>query len=129
MKQTYEKLPEAELDVMLALWKFSEPVRTSVLLGELSGQRSWTLSTLKVLLGRLVEKGYVEVTRDRRFTLYRALLPEAEYRQGETRGLARRFYEGSVKTMIAQLVQEEPLTAQEIRELEEILKRAGEHNG
>lgn len=129
MKRTFEKLPEAELDVMLALWRFREPVRTSVLLGELNHHRSWTLSTLKVLLGRLAEKGYVEVTRDGRFTLYRALLPEAEYRQGETRGLARRFYEGSVKTMIAQLVQEEPLTAQEIRELEEILRRAGERDG
>ena len=129
MKRIFEKLPEAELDVMLALWKFPEPVRTSVLLGKLNQRRSWTLSTLKVLLGRLVERGYVEVTRDGRFTLYRALLPEAEYRRGETRGLARRFYEGSVKTMIAQLVQEEPLTAQEIRELEEILKQAGERDG
>lgn len=129
MKQGYEKLPEAELDVMLALWRHTAPVRTAVLLAELNEEHTWTLPTLKVLLGRLVEKGYVEVTRDGRFTLYRALLQERAYRRGETHSLARRFYQGSVKTMVAQLVQEEGLTAQDIRELEELLKKAGERHG
>lgn len=128
MKQTHEKLPEAELDVMLALWQYSQPVRTAALLAQLNQSHSWTLPTLKVLLARLVEKGYVEVTRQGRFTLYRALLEEKAYRRGETKNLARRFYQGSVKAMVAQLVQEEPLTAQDIRELEELLKKAGEQN-
>ena len=70
-KKPLEKLPEAELDVMLALWTHTQPVRTARLLEDLA-DKAWSLSTLKVLLGRLADKSFVEVTREGRFTLYRA---------------------------------------------------------
>ena len=73
MERKLEKLPDAELDVMLALWRYRSPVRTSQILGDVRDARNWSLSTLKVLLGRLADKGFVEVTRQGRFTLYRAL--------------------------------------------------------
>ena len=65
------KLPEAELDVMLALWEFTQPARTACILEKVQARRAWTVSTLKVVLGRLVEKGFVEETRQGRFTLCR----------------------------------------------------------
>ena len=61
-KKPLEKLPEAELDVMLALWTHTQPVRTARLLEDLA-DKAWSLSTLKVLLGRLADKSFVEVTR------------------------------------------------------------------
>ena len=45
------KLPEAELDVMQALWSFSQPVRTARILEALQARRTWSASTLKVVLG------------------------------------------------------------------------------
>ena len=51
-KKPLEKLPEAELDVMLTLWTHTQPVRTARLLEDLA-DKAWSLSTLKVLLGRL----------------------------------------------------------------------------
>lgn len=122
---TVERLPEAELDVMLALWQFDQPARTARILQEVSARRAWTLPTLKVILGRLVEKGYAEVSREGRFALYRATLQEEEYRRQETRGIARRYFGNSVKKMIASLVQEEDLTGADIAELEAILQKAG----
>ena len=122
------KLPEAELDVMLALWSFSQPVRTARILEALQARRTWTASTLKVVLGRLVEKGFVEETRQGRFTLYRALVPEEEYRRSETRHMLGRFYgyyKNSVAGMVAALVQDEGLSQAELAELEDILRRAG----
>ena len=50
---TQERLTAAELDIMLCLWKYTQPVRTARLLEDLQPVHSWTLSTLKVLLGRL----------------------------------------------------------------------------
>lgn len=119
------KLPEAELDVMLALWSFSQPVRTARILEALQARRTWTASTLKVVLGRLVEKGFVEETRQGRFTLYRALVPEEEYRRSETRHMLGRFYGNSVKNLVAAPVQDEGLSQAELAELEDILRRAG----
>lgn len=118
-----ERLPEAELDVMLALWQFDGPVRTARILEAVSARHSWTLPTLKVLLGRLVARGFVEETRQGRFTLYRALVAEADYRSREARTLAGRFFGNSMKNMIAALVQDAELTGQDIAELEELLHK------
>ncbi len=99
-KKPLEKLPEAELDVMLALWTHTQPVRTARLLEDLA-DKAWSLSTLKVLLGRLADKSFVEVTREGRFTLYRARVREEDYRRMETNGLLRRYYKNSVAGMVA----------------------------
>ena len=104
-KKPLEKLPEAELDVMLALWTHTQPVRTARLLEDLA-DKAWSLSTLKVLLGRLADKSFVEVTREGRFTLYRARVREEDYRRMETNGLLRRYYKNSVAGMVAALVQD-----------------------
>ena len=124
-KSAKTRLPESELEVMLALWRNSQPVRTSELLQQLLKTHSWTLSTLKVLLGRLEEKGFVEVTRQGRFTLYQALVREEDYRRSETKGLLKRYYQNSVKSMVAALVSEGDLTEEDLAELEEIIRAAG----
>ena len=121
-----EKLPEAELDVMLCLWRHTRPVRTAQILQELAPDRAWSLSTLKVLLGRLTDKQWVELTREGRFTLYRALVSEADYRKKEMGGLLHRYYKNSVKSMIASLVNEEGLSAEDLAELSDIIRKAGE---
>ena len=124
-KKPLEKLPEAELDVMLALWTHTQPVRTARLLEDLA-DKAWSLSTLKVLLGRLADKSFVEVTREGRFTLYRARVREEDYRRMETNGLLRRYYKNSVAGMVAALVQDEALTGSELAELKGLLRKAGE---
>ncbi len=117
------KLPDSELEVMLVLWQHEEPIRTAQVLAEID--REWTLSTVKALLTRLAEKGFAQVSRKGRFTLYKALVSEEEYRRTETKGLLRRYYKNSVKSMVAALVNEESLTGAELAELEEIIRNAG----
>lgn len=69
----------------------------------------------------------MEVTREGRFTLYRARgAREEDYRRMETNGLLRRYYKNSVAGMVAALVQDEALTGSELAELKELLRKAGE---
>lgn len=117
-------LPESELEVMLCLWHFSEPVRTARLLAAVSADKNWTLSTLKVLLARLENRGFVECTREGRFTLYRALISEESYRRQETTGLLKRFYRNSAKQMIASLVTDSDLSEQDLSELAALIEKA-----
>lgn len=58
-KKPLEKLPEAELDVCSRCGRTRQPVRTARLLEDLA-DKAWSLSTLKVLLGRLADKSFVE---------------------------------------------------------------------
>ncbi|MFR1358972.1 MAG: hypothetical protein ACLSBB_17390 [Ruthenibacterium lactatiformans] len=53
-KKPLEKLPEAELDVMLALWTHTQPVRTARLLEDLA-DKAWSLSRSGPA-GRLADK-------------------------------------------------------------------------
>ena len=124
-----EKLPEAELDVMLSLWKDTQPVRTARIWEDLRQDHDWTLSTVKARLTRLADKGWVDVTREGRFTLYRAAVSEEEYRRRETGGLLRRYFDNSPKKLIAALVQESELSGEDIAELEELIRKAREENG
>ena len=117
------KLPESELEIMLVLWEHTEPIRTAQIMAEV--RRDWTLSTVKALLGRLAEKKFVEVTREGRFTLYRALVREQDYRRRETHGLLRRYYKNSVADMVASLASAGDLTDQDFDELEELIRKAG----
>ncbi|MDD3204081.1 MAG: BlaI/MecI/CopY family transcriptional regulator [Pygmaiobacter massiliensis] len=119
-------LPESELEVMLCLWRFSEPVRTARLLAAISADKSWTLSTLKVLLARLEAKGFVDCTREGRFTLYSARISEESYRLQETTGLLKRFYRSSAKQMIASLVTDSNLSEDDLSELAALIEKAGE---
>jgi predicted transcriptional regulator len=65
------KLSEAELDTMLMLWECSEPIRPSELLVLLNNHgHSWSISTLQTLLARLMAKGAVEITYQKRFHYY-----------------------------------------------------------
>lgn len=65
------KLSEAELDTMLMLWECKEPIRPSELLIRLNENgHNWTISTLQTLLSRLLGKGAVVMTKQRRFHYY-----------------------------------------------------------
>lgn len=119
-------LPESELEVMLCLWQHTEPVRTAVLLEQVNQEKQWTLSTLKVLLARLEQKGFIECTRQGRFTLYRALVPQAEYRKKETAGLLGRYYQNSAKQMVASLVECGQLTDTDLAEIAAMIAKAGD---
>lgn len=119
-------LPESELEIMLCLWRHTEPVRTSRILEEITPERNWTLSTLKVLLARLEQRGFIACTRQGRFTLYHALVPQSEYRRKETDGLLHRYYENSATRMVASLVEGGQLTADDLAQLQAMIQKAGD---
>ena len=49
------RLPEAELTVMRAVWRLEPPVPTGAIRARLEKERPWNLSALQTLLARLTE--------------------------------------------------------------------------
>ncbi|MBP8855423.1 MAG: BlaI/MecI/CopY family transcriptional regulator [Oscillospiraceae bacterium] len=117
-----KSLPQAELDIMLVLWGSESPLRTAEILSLLDN--GWTMATLKVLLGRLCERGYLQPLREGRLMQYRALVSEKSYRRRETRGLLDKFYQSSVKNLVAALAHDEGLTQTDLQELAAMLQNA-----
>lgn len=50
------RLPEAELTVMRAVWRLEPPVPTGAIRTRLEKERPWNLSALQTLLARLTER-------------------------------------------------------------------------
>ena len=120
MELPEKKLSDAELDVMLAVWKNDPPV----LRGDLEEQlksHNWADTTVLTLLAKLVEKGYLSLERQGRRNLYRPLVSEADYRRWANRSFLGRLYQSSLSRMVASLVESRDLTDNDLEELEEFI--------
>ncbi|MEG0176478.1 BlaI/MecI/CopY family transcriptional regulator [Anaerorhabdus sp.] len=116
-----KKIPDSELDVMNVLWLQKEPIKTSEILEKLD--KSWTMSTVQVLLTRLEERGYVGSKKEGRLKYYYSILKEEEYKKLETTWLYNKIHNGSLKSLILSLVETEELDDNELNELESILSK------
>ena len=120
MKDTPKRLPDAELEVMKALWQAGEPLTRPELEARLA-QHHWASTTLLALLARLEAKGYVAREKQGRGYLYRAALSRRDYLPVEGRSALARLFEGSAKNLVAAMAESDALTDRDIAELEEHL--------
>ena len=116
-----EKISEAELVVMEALWE-AAPQTANDVADRVAAGRDWSLQTVKTLLSRLMAKDVIGADQDGRRFLYRPLVARDDYVAGESGRLVNRLFGGRVSPLVAQLAQQDQLTADDIAELEEILK-------
>ena len=113
-----EKIQDAELEVMKALWNLPQPAPLSELRRILSARCGWEDSTVKTLLRRLCEKGAVVLERR---GMYRAVITRAEYSRWSARRLIGKVFEGSAKKLVASLLSDGQLTEADIAELSAML--------
>lgn len=116
-----EKISEAELVVMEALWEHS-PQTANDVADRVAGARDWSVQTVKTLLSRLMTKEVIAADQDGRRFLYRPLIARDDYVASESGRLVNRLFGGRVSPLIAQFAQQDQLTAEDIAELEDILK-------
>lgn len=83
------KLPDAEMEIMLAVWELEPPVTTSALMEKIGKRRGWKAPTLISFLGRLESRGFLLSYKNGKERYY---LPVAE-RDLYVNPLTRRFVE------------------------------------
>ena len=121
--KTIERLPEAELEVMLTLWHNTPPLTVSEITKLLAESHSWKTATVHVLLERLGERGFVACDKSGFKHLFTPIITEEEYRRGEEKTFLKRFFGGSAKNMIASLLNADGLTDEDLEELSAMLKQ------
>lgn len=124
MADAMRTLPDAELEVMQAIWACEEPVKRaaiSAILDRTHPMAPMAPTTLLTVLSRLADKGFVRIEKTGRSAEYRPLVAKEDYlaRQG------RKFYDklcgGSVSAFAAAL-SASGLTAEELAQLRELLR-------
>ncbi len=119
-----QRLPDSELDIMLVLWDAEEPLSKREITKLLKEKKNWSISTVQVLLTRLVERGYVEIVKQKRFNFYKAIIREDIYRKNETQSFIERIHGNSYKKLIATLVESKTIDGNDIDEIVDIIKKA-----
>ena len=116
------KLPDAELQVMKALWSINNPASTAQIRDKLQQERPWNLSALQTLLGRLVKKGFLTTEKQGKNRYYSYLVPENEYMGEESRLYMQKLYGSSITDIVASLYDSHTLTDNDLKELKEFIE-------
>lgn len=118
-----ERIPDAELEVMLVLWHAEKPLNVSEITGKLAESRPWKAGTVHVLLARLEERGFVACDKSEYKHRFSPIISEKVYRKGEESTMLNRFFGGSAKKMIASLLDTDGLSDKDLEEISALVKR------
>lgn len=119
------RLPESELDIMLVIWHQVPPVTAPYILEEL--ERPLTASALHSYLKRLEEKGYLSCEKEGKTNQYAPLISQEKYQKSEGRTMLKKLYGNSLSRFAAALY-DEPITSQELSELQALLDELKDGN-
>lgn len=114
-----QKMSEAEMEVMKAIWTLGGEVTSGELQKALD--KDWKPTTILTFLARLVEKGILTVKKGGKgkANIYTALVSENGYKNFETQSFLKSVHKGSVKNFIATLYEGNNISQNEINELKE----------
>ena len=116
------KISESEWVVMKEVWG-ENPITANDIVDALSDKATWSPKTIKTLLTRLVKKGAVGYESGGREYRYYPLIEESTVIKEESRSFLKRVFGGTIKPMLATLVESDDLSAEDIEELKRILEK------
>lgn len=117
------KLFDSELKVMETLWKHGDCTagQMAKLLKEEIG---WNRNTTYTVIKKCIEKGAIE--RCEPNFMCRAAVRREEIQAAETEELIDRMFEGSKSKFFAALLSGQSLSKEELEELKQVLRQAGQ---
>ncbi|EAD3309822.1 BlaI/MecI/CopY family transcriptional regulator [Listeria monocytogenes] len=119
-----KSISKSELEVMKIIWDFGRAVQYADVAGKLEEKNySWKKNTVLTFLTRLVEKNLLSVKKVGRKNEYYALVSENEYLERQTETFVEEIYEGDVKGLITNLVQNDLISPDELEDLQQFWKR------
>lgn len=115
-KKKSSSLSPLEDAVMQIVWS-DQPVTADDVRAKLKGTRELKESTVRTLLRRLEDKGFVEHDVQGRTYVYRAKKQQENVAASAVRSIVDRFCKGSVETLLIGLVNDKQISPQRLKEL------------
>ena len=120
MPKSLPRLPDAEQEVMHALWQCEIPAERAAIAEKLT--RAMAETTLLTLLTRLAERKFIAIEKVGRRSVYTPLVSKQDYLAARSRSFIDTLCGGSLPTFAAALC-EGGLTREELQELRALLER------
>ena len=122
MKAEIRHLPDAELEVMQAVWACEPPVARTEINEILKDTHPMAQTTLLTLLTRLSDKGFIQIQKEGRSARYVPLIARQDYLAQQSRSFVQKVCGGSLPAFAAALC-DGGLTKEELALLRELLER------
>ncbi len=119
------KLPDAEMEIMLAVWDLEPPVTTAALMEAVGKRRGWKAPTLISFLGRLETRGFLVSCKNGKERNYFPAVERERYVSGVTKRFAETCHGGSLVKLLDSLFYERDFGDRDIDELLVWLKNRG----
>ena len=122
MENEIRRLPDAELEVMQAVWDCEPPVHRSDIDRRLSGENPKAMTTVLTLLSRLCDKGFLRQEKEGRSNLYTPLVSRRDYLAAQSRSIVKTLFGGSMSAFASALC-DSGLTKEELAQLRDALEK------
>ena len=122
MSNRIRRLPDAEQEVMQAIWACQVPVARTDIENILFKEHPMALTTLLTLLTQLSEKGFIAITKNGRRSYYTSLISQEDYLASQSKTFFEKLCGRNISTFAAALC-DSGLTKEEIAELRSLLER------
>jgi len=120
-------LGDLQFAIMAVLWARGEAT-TSEVHEALRAARGLALTTIATMLRKMEDKGVVAHRSEGRQFVYRPAVTEAQVRRSMVSELVERIFGGDPKALVAHLVSEHEIDAEELKDLRRRL-RSGRKGG
>lgn len=127
MARKYQRLPDSELDIMLALWSGKPDMRRSEIEEIVNKKHPLAPTTILSLLSRLEKKGVVKVTKAGKSNLYNPLITQEEYQINESSSMLEKLYGNSLRDFFVSLYEGKKFNSAEIKELRTFIEEIDDY--
>lgn len=121
-----KRLPDAEFEVMKAVWNSTAPMGANMIMEQLGTEKSWKVQTVISLLHRLVERGFVQSEKIGKDRVYTPIISREEYLKSETDAFVKQYHDNSVVSLFNALYESKSVDENDTNELLSLIKKLGE---
>lgn len=122
MNNTIRRLPDAELEVMQAIWACIAPVARTDIEEILFKTHPMAMTTLLTLLTRLGEKKFITIEKNGRRSYYTPLISQEDYLASQSKSFIDKLCGGNL-SIFANALCGSGLSKEELAELRALLER------
>ena len=122
MNNNIRRLPDAELEVMQAIWACTAPVARTDIEEILYKTHPMAMTTLLTLLTRLGEKDFITIEKNGRRSYYTPCISQEDYLASQSKTFVDKLCGGSISTFATALCNS-GLSKEELAELRDMLER------
>ena len=110
-----KRLPDAEFEVMKAVWKSVAPMSVNTVASHMDND--WKIQSVISLMHRLAERGFIRTEKIGKERVYSPLVSREDYLKFETGNFVKRYHESSFLGLVTTLYDNKDLTDKDIDEL------------